>query len=154
MAGSSEKIEIFHATPDERQWTARLLAESEPWITLGVSFEQCLKTCNDPAYLLFIARSGKLPCGAVVFDPRGLASSPYIKSIVVATEFRGQKIGAGLLHYAENYARNLSKHMFLCVSSFNARAHDFYIARGYHAVGELKDYLIPGATEIIMYKHL
>jgi len=154
MTGSIEKIEIHHATPEERHWTAYLLAESEPWVTLGVTFDQCLNTCTDPEYLLFIAHAGKFPCGAVVFDPRGMASSPYIKSIVVASEFRGQKVGAGLLHYAENYARNISAHMFLCVSSFNTMARSFYIAQGYTAVGELKDYIIPGASEIIMYKHL
>jgi len=154
MTRINKEIEISQASPEERHWAAHLLSESEPWVTLGVTFDQCLKTCTDPEYLIFIAHSGKLPCGAVVFDPRGMASSPYIKSIVIAREFRGQKLGAVLLHYAENYARKVSVHMFLCVSSFNTMARGFYIAQGYSAVGELKDYIIPGASETIMYKHL
>jgi len=154
MPAFAEKIEISQASPEERLWVAQLLSAAEPWMTLGVTLEQCIKTCTDPDYLLFVARAGEEPCGAVVFDPRGMASAPYIKSIVVAPEFRSLKVGARLLQHAENYARDISAHMFLCVSSFNTRAYSFYTARGYQAVGELKDYIIPGASEIIMYKHL
>jgi ribosomal protein S18 acetylase RimI-like enzyme len=154
MPSSAEKTDISPASREERLWVAQLLSVSEPWITLGVTHEQCIKTCTDPDYLLFVARTGNQPCGAVVFDPRGMASAPYIKSILVAPEFRNLKVGARLLQYTENYARDISSHIFLCVSSFNTRAYGFYTARGYHAVGELKDYIIPGASEIIMYKHL
>jgi ribosomal protein S18 acetylase RimI-like enzyme len=90
----------------------------------------------------------------VILDPRGLAGSPYIKSITVSPEFRNRKLGAELLEYAENIARAHARHIFLCVSSFNTRARNFYENHGYHAVGELKDYLIQGESEIIMHKRL
>jgi ribosomal protein S18 acetylase RimI-like enzyme len=47
-----------------------------------------------------------------------------------------------------------AKHMFLCVSSFNGRARRFYERRGYSQVGEFPDYIVEGASEILMHKRL
>ena len=113
-----------------------------------------MKTCHDPEYLLFIAHDENEPCGMVLLDPRGLAGSPYLKSIAVAATYRNRQIGATLLAFAEDLFRKENRHFFLCVSSFNTRARNFYERNGYHPVGELKDYLIPGESEIIMYKYL
>jgi ribosomal protein S18 acetylase RimI-like enzyme len=40
------------------------------------------------------------------------------------------------------------------VSSFNVRARRLYERRGYEAVAELEDYVIDGASEILMHKWL
>jgi ribosomal-protein-alanine N-acetyltransferase len=85
---------------------------------------------------------------------RGVASSPYVKSIVVSDKYRGFGIGKALMEFAENLFRNEAKHIFLCVSSFNQRARAFYERLGYEAVGELKDYIIDGESEILMHKRL
>lgn len=58
------------------------------------------------------------------------------------------------MEFAENLFREEARHLFLCVSSFNARARSFYERRGYQAVGELEDYVIEGASEILMHKRL
>lgn len=149
-----ENLKISPASEEERDWAAGLLSLSEPWITLGVTIEKCLKTCHDPEYRIYVAHLNNIASGFVILDPRGMASSPYIKSIAVAPEFRNMKMGAELLKYAENVALTTSVHMFLCVSSFNTRARKFYENNGYNAVGELKDYIISGASEIIMHKRL
>jgi ribosomal protein S18 acetylase RimI-like enzyme len=83
-----------------------------------------------------------------------MAGSPYIKSIAVSPEYRNHGLGSTLLTFAENVARNTSRHMFLCVSSFNTNARRFYERIGYEAVGELTDYLVRGESEIIMHKNL
>lgn len=149
-----DKLKISRASDDEREWAAGILSTSEPWITLGVSHEKCLKTCRDPEYQIYVAHVKKKPAGFIILDPRGMASSPYIKSIAVAPEFRNMRLGAEILKYAENIAHSISEHMFLCVSSFNTRARRFYESNGYTAVGELKDYIINGSSEIIMHKRL
>ena len=41
-------IDISPASEEERYWAAGLLSVSEPWITLGRTLKQCLKTCHDP----------------------------------------------------------------------------------------------------------
>jgi [ribosomal protein S18]-alanine N-acetyltransferase len=63
-------------------------------------------------------------------------------------------VGAFLLAACEQHFRPTSHHFFLCVSSFNARARAFYERHGYAKVGELPDYLIDGASEILMHKRL
>jgi ribosomal-protein-alanine N-acetyltransferase len=145
-------IDIHLAVNHEKDFAAHLLASSEPWITLRISEEQCKKNCHDPEYLLYIAYEKEKPAGIILLDPKGVAGSPYIKSIAVYPEFRGQGIGKGLLSFAENLFRNDSKHLFICVSSFNHRASKLYEKFGFELVGELKDYIIKGASEILMHK--
>jgi ribosomal protein S18 acetylase RimI-like enzyme len=149
-----EKTDIHLATDPEKDLAAHLLAASEPWITLRITEEQCMKICHDPEYLLFTAyRNGK-SAGIIILDPRGVAGSPYVKSIVVYPEFRGQGIGTTLLSFAEDLFRNNAKHLFICVSSFNNRAQKLYERYGFQAVGEFSDYIIEGASEILMHKRL
>lgn len=149
-----EETEIHPASEPERDMAACLLAASEPWITLGITFEQCRKNCHDPEYLLYIASSGDKPAGIMLLDPRGLAGSPYLKSIAVYPEFHGKGIGSEMLSYGENLFRGKSKHFFLCVSSFNHKARRFYEHHGYENMCEFRDYIIDGASEILMHKRL
>ena len=149
-----EQLIILPATQEERIWAARLLSESEPWITLGVGFEKTLQNCSDEELLLYIAHCGEMPCGLIIIDPRGVAGSPYIKSIAVTESFRNKGIGAILIDFAENSFRSTSRYIFLCVSSFNTRARSFYKKLGYAEIGELKDYIINGASEMLMSKRL
>ncbi len=92
------------------------------------------------------------PCGVIIMDPRGLAGSPYIKLIAVDPGFRNRKIGAAMLGYVENEFRGKARFIFLCVSSFNKQAQKFYAAHGFTQIGELKDFIIKGASELIMQK--
>lgn len=149
-----DPVLITAATEAEKEWAAGIMAESEPWITLGRDLESCFEICCRPEYQVFVARQGRQLCGFVVLVRRGLAGSPYIASIAVAEGFRGTGIGSRLLEFAEDLYRATARHIFLCVSSFNVRARALYERRGYEAVGEFKDYIIDGASEILMHKHL
>ena len=149
-----QSIEICRATDEDREWTAELLAGSEPWITLGSTLDRCRASCCNPEYQVYVARSEGTPCGAIVLHPRGLASSPYVKSVAIAEDFRQRGLGTALMDFAEDLFRGESRHIFLCVSSFNTRARAFYERRGYRAVGEFVDYVIEGASEILMHKRL
>jgi len=148
-----DQIAIATATDQEREWCAQLMASSEPWTTLGRGLEQCRAACRRDQYLLFVVRLDGRPCGFVLMHPRGMAGSPYIASIAVAPEARGRGVGSALLEFAERQFEG-GRHLFLCVSSFNTRARALYERHGYRAVGELKDYFIAGASEIIMQKRL
>lgn len=148
------KTEIHVASETEKDMAARLLASSEPWITLRISADQCQKNCHNPDFQVYIAYIGDKPSGIIIIDPKGVAGSPYIKSIAVYPEFRGKGVGATLLSFAEELFRSRSKYIFLCVSSFNLRAQKFYEKNGYKVVGELKDYIIKGASELLIHKRL
>jgi len=151
---NGEGIDIHKANEQEKDLAAGLLSGSEPWIALGITLDQCYRNCHDPEFLVFIAYLKNEPGGIIIIDPRGIAGSPYVKSIAVFPEFRGQGIGKRLLLFAEELFRKDSKHIFICVSSFNLRARKLYEKCGFEAVGEFKDYIINGASEILMHKRL
>jgi [ribosomal protein S18]-alanine N-acetyltransferase len=147
-----EKLTIASAAEPEREWCARLMSESDPWLTLGRRYEDCLQRCTHPEYLLFVAHDSRGPCGFILMHPRGVAGSPYVASVAVAHGRRGEGIGTRLMEFAEQYFA--SRHIFLCVSSFNQRAQSLYERLGYETVGVLKDYVIDGASETLMHKRL
>ena len=147
-------VEIGDARDDDREWAARLMAGSDPWITLGRGLDACRKVCTRPGYELYVARKGGEPVGFALVHPRGVAGSPYLASIAVAAAARGQGIGRRLLTFAEDQFRPEARHFFLCVSSFNERARRLYERQGYEAVGVLEDYVVDGASEVLMHKWL
>src|ERR1700737_1785948 len=153
----SERVEpltITRATDSEREWAANLMAGTEPWLTLGRGLEQCRARCNSPDFLLFICRRGTEASGFILLQNRGVAGSPYVAALAVAERFRSRGIGTRLLEFAEDFYRPQAKYIFLCVSSFNHRARALYERLGYVAVVDLEDYVIPGASEILMHKRL
>lgn len=151
-----ENYPIESATDEERSWAAGIFAGTDPWISLGIPFEKILQTCFDPEYQVYIAHTkpGHDPCGVVIIDPRGLAGSPYIKSIAVDSSFRGRGVGGGLIRYAENLFRERARFIFICVSSFNTHARRLYESMGYSVAGEFPDYIVDGKSEILLSKRL
>ena len=138
---------------DDREWAARLMAGSDPWISLGRGLEQCQAACRRPEFVLVVALEGDERCGFALVNPRGVAGSPYLASIAVAERWRSRGVGAALLDYCELRAAP-SRHFFLCVSSFNVRARAFYERHGYRQVGEFPDYIVDGASEWLMHKRI
>jgi ribosomal protein S18 acetylase RimI-like enzyme len=151
---SVNNLTISQITDADREWAARLFAESEPWRRLGTTIEKCREVCQDAGYLIFVASFAGERCGAIVLQARGVAGSPYLKWVAVAPGQRNGGVGAKLIEFAENFFRPQARHMFLCVSSFNPRARTFYERLGYKQVGQFDDYIIPGAAEVLMHKRL
>ena len=145
---------IHPANDSEKEMAAHLFAGSEPWISLGINIEQCRKNCYDPEFQLYLAYSSSEPAGAILIDPRGVAGSPYIKSIAVFPAFRGKGKGTSLILFAEDLFMGKAKYIFICVSSFNTRAEKLYRNLGFQQAGELRDYLIDGASELLLWKKL
>ena len=150
---SAAALQIADATADERLWCGRLMASSEPWITLGRGEEDCRAAAVDPDYVTLVAKKGTLPLGFARLHPRGVAGAPYLASIAVVAEARGLGVGSALLDASEGRFRS-SRWIFLCVSSFNTRARSLYERHGYRAVGELPDFVVDGHSEILMVKRL
>jgi len=147
-------VTIRKATGDDARWASAVMASSDPWVTLGRGFEACLAACTSALDVLEIAESGGERCGLVLVRPAGVAGAPYIVSIAVAPTFRGRGVGSALLEHVEGTYRGRSRHLFLCVSSFNPGARRFYERHGFEAVGTLKAFLIEGADEVLMHKRL
>ena len=84
-----------------------------------------------------------------------ISTSPlngYIQLIAVHPEWRGRGLGTQMIEFAEQRIFRQSPNIFLCVSSFNARAQKFYMRLGYQRVGELPDFLVQGVSELLLCK--
>jgi ribosomal protein S18 acetylase RimI-like enzyme len=103
---------------------------------------------------MLVAREAGAPRAFALLHPRGVAGSPYLASFAVSADARGSGVGAFLLAACERHFQPSANHFFLCVSSFNGRARAFYERHGYRQVGEFPDYLLDGASEILMHKRL
>ena len=137
----------------DHEWCALLMSSSEPWITLGRGLEGCRAALRRPGTTLFVAREGERPSGFLLLADYGLAGSPYIASIAVDESARGRGVGSEMLRFAEQrYAGR--RHLFLLVSDFNSRALELYRRHGYERIGELKDYVVSGHSELLMVKRL
>lgn len=130
---------------------AAMMAESEPWVTLGMGYNELLDMVSDPCREVYLAHVDESILGFVVVEMKG-AFTGYIKSICVSSLHRGRGVGGKLMAYAEHRIFREKPNVFLCVSSFNVAAQGFYRRLGYEIVGELKDYLVSGYSEILMRK--
>jgi ribosomal protein S18 acetylase RimI-like enzyme len=147
-------IDVEPATRDDREWAAALMAGSEPWITLGRTLESCRAVCHHPEHLVYVGRTGGRRAGFLILQRRGVVGSPYLATICVEEGFRSAGIGRQLIEWTEAFFRPQARHLFLCVSSFNPRARALYERVGFRQVGELPDYFVQGASEILMHKRL
>lgn len=143
----------FHPlqTQEEAEACARMMATSEPWITLKRGYAELLKAVQNPAREVYLAKVEKEIVGLIMINMQG-AFTGYIQTICVASKWQNQGIGRQLMAFAEERIFAQTPNVFLCVSSFNTRAQEFYAGLGYEVIGELKDYLVAGYSEILLRK--
>jgi ribosomal-protein-alanine N-acetyltransferase len=136
---------------DNARLCARLMCSSEPWITLGRSFETSLAIVRDPTREVYLARDESGIAGFLILCLTG-AFVGYIQTICIDPRYRGRGLGSRLLEFAEQRIRRVSPNIFMCVSSFNVGARRLYQRRGYEVIGELKNYIVNGHSEILLRK--
>ncbi|MEI6244128.1 MAG: GNAT family N-acetyltransferase [Acidobacteriota bacterium] len=130
---------------------ARMMAASEPWITLQRTAETLVPVISDPVKEVHVVRDADGIAAFIILDLRGLTNG-YVQTICVRADRRGGGLGAALLGWAEIHVQQQSPNVFLCVSSFNAGAQKFYARLGYERVGVLRQYVVRDADEILMRK--
>ncbi len=152
--GSSVDIKVRRLRGrSESEACARMMADSEPWITLKRGYDESLEIISDPTREVYLAVIGDEIAGFVILEMNG-AFVGYVKSIFVSPGWRGKGVGERLMAFTEERIFSETPNVFLCVSDFNESARKFYERLGYKAVGELKDYIIPGRSEILMRKSI
>lgn len=130
---------------------AELMACSEPWLTLGRDRDSAYTLITSPSRETFIGILDGELAGFMVLCMEG-AFVGYLQSICVAPEYRNRGIGSRLLAYCEARILASSPNVFLCVSSFNQDARRWYQRMGYEVIGELRDYLVEGHSEMLLRK--
>jgi len=137
----------------EAKAAARMMADTEPWISLGFGYEACFARTSDPEKEKLGAFFDGQLAGFLILDMRGPFAG-YIQTVCVADSARNLGIGSQLVDYAEARVGRVSPNVFLCVSSFNPGAKRLYERLGYQFVGPLTDYLITGHDELLYRKSL
>jgi ribosomal-protein-alanine N-acetyltransferase len=151
-ADGSSNIEIKRLEhKEEAHECALFMANSEPWIALRRSYDDSLKIINDPSREVYLALSDGKIVGFVILVMQG-ALVGYVQSVAVWPEWRNKGIGSKLVRFAEQRIFGEAPNAFILVSSFNERALRLYQRLGYEIVGELKEYIIPGHSEILLRK--
>lgn len=150
-AGIPDQDGIRKASGGDVQWCADLMARSEPWITLRRDRESALGQLADRSKELYVAMDGDERLGFGLIDMRGPFAG-YIQSLCVAAKCRNCGHGTRLLRFAEGRILRDEPNVFLCVSSFNADVRRFYERHEYESVGELQNFIITGASEVILRK--
>ncbi len=135
----------------EARRCAEMMCSTEPWITIGRNFDESLAIIQDLTREVYVADDDGRVVGFVILNMRG-AFIGYIQTVCVDVNARGSGIGTRLVEFAEERIFADTPNVFLCVSSFNPRARQLYERLGYQLIGELRDYLIPGASEFLMRK--
>lgn len=137
----------------DRMWATGVMANSEPWLTLGRDYADAMRLLKNPAKQCVLVRSGGERAGFLVLDLNGPLGG-YIQTIGVAPEMRGRGIGTAALHWAERYIFKKHRNVLMCVSSFNRDAQRLYKRLGYETIGRLCDYVVAGHDEILLRKTL
>ncbi len=139
------------ASDTEAEQCASMMAASEPWISYGRTRERCLQIVRDQTSEIYVAVEEGHVRGFVIVVMHG-AFIGYIRILCVDPSMRGKGLGTRLVAFAEERIFSETPNVFLCVSDFNTRARALYERLGYEAIGELRDYLARGFTEVLMRK--
>jgi [ribosomal protein S18]-alanine N-acetyltransferase len=139
------------ATRAEAEACARMMAGTEPWITLRRDYDACLRVMLDETRERYVAYRGDLLVGLLVLNLKG-AFVGYVQTVCAAPEARGTGVGTALVAFAEERIFRDHKNAFICVSDFNPRARRLYERLGYRLVGELHDYIVAGHSELLLRK--
>jgi ribosomal protein S18 acetylase RimI-like enzyme len=147
-----EKVLIRQTTDsNDFEICAHMMSETDPWITLKMDYEQCLKAFEGECKEIYVVEAENIIAGFVILQTSGTFSG-YIQTICVDAPFRGMGLGKKLLHYCNERVLKFSPNLFICVSSFNKRALKLYYDFGFKLVGELENFVKQGFTELLLRK--
>ena len=149
---AGEKLNISQTKdPDVFAECAQLMSRSDPWITLGLTYEYCMKAFEGDFREVFLEEYEKELAGFVILQTQGTFKG-YIQTIFMKESRRGMGLGRKLIQFCEDRILEYSPNIFICVSSFNEGAAKLYEKLGYKRVGELEDFIKRGYVELLYRK--
>jgi ribosomal protein S18 acetylase RimI-like enzyme len=131
----------------------RMVPQIEPWSSLGSTpdimepyFRNLLKKGEGYVAVLMDEVVG------FVTIKRGFLHGGYVRRLAVSEPNRGRGIGERMMRYVEDLIFREYPNVFLCVSSNNPRAIEFYRKLGYDQVGEFTNLILDGMSEYLFRK--
>lgn len=148
----SETINIALTTdPADFAVCAHMMFLSDPWITLGIDYNQCLKAFEGSEKEIYVVEIEKVIAGFVILQIGGTFKG-YIQTICIGEDHRGRGLGNKLLQFCEERILKISPNIFICVSSFNKGAIRLYEEFGFKLVGRLDNFVKEGFAELLLRK--
>jgi len=138
-------------SPADFAQCAALMESSEPWLSMGISYEECLAPFAKAENTAFVLQWNGELLGFVILQEQG-SFKGYIKTLCVSEEYRGRGYGTMLLQFCEKRILGYSPNLFICVSALNTGALKLYTRFGFELVGELPNFVKQGFTELLMRK--
>ena len=152
MSPNNNRISIELTTnPDDFAFCAKIMSASDPWIKLSMDDDQCLKSFEGSFREVYLLKNEKEIMGFVIIQTQGTFKG-YIQTIAISETYRGAGYGTQLLQFCGDRILQYSPNIFICVSSFNQGAIQLYTKFGFELVGELKDFVQKGFTELLLRK--
>lgn len=144
---------IRDMTPDDREAVVQLLAESDPWKTLGYTRADWIRIfCPLPQSRdSYVAALDGRVAGVAIVKQKFLLGD-YLELLGVAEWARNKGVGTRLLRHVEQLVFGRTQNLFACVSDFNRSARGFYQKQGYQEIGAMPNFLIAGSAEILLRK--
>ena len=133
------------------QVCALMMSKTDPWITLGMDYNQCLKAFDGNCKEIYVIKIEKEVTGFVILQVCGTFSG-YIQTICIGETHRGRGLGRKLLEFCEERILKFSPNVFICVSSFNKGAAKLYYDFGFKLIGELENFVREGFSELLLRK--
>jgi ribosomal protein S18 acetylase RimI-like enzyme len=147
-----EKLLIRLTTdPEDFAKCALMMSETDPWITLEMNYDQCLKAFEGECKEIYVIESENVIAGFVILQTAGTFAG-YIQTICIDKAFRGNGLGKKLLKFCEDRILKFSPNVFICVSSFNKGATKLYYEFGFKLIGELENFVKNGFSELLLRK--
>jgi Acetyltransferases len=144
---------IIRLTADPKDFTvcALMMSKTDPWITLEMNYEQCLKAFEGNCKEIYVVETEDDISGFVILQTCGTFSG-YIQTICIDEAHRGKGFGKKLLKFCEERIHKFSPNVFICVSSFNKGAIKLYYEFGFKPIGELENFVKEGFNELLLRK--
>lgn len=151
--GTMKELSIRPMQSEDRAAVVQLLGDSDPWRTLGYGATDWNRIfCPTPQGRdSYVADIDGRVAGIAIVRQQFLAGD-YLELLGVAEWARHRGIGHRILDYIERLVFERTKNLFACVSDFNQQARAFYKKQGFQEIGPMPDFLIPGASEILLRK--
>ena len=78
---------------------------------------------------------------------------PYPELLAMLPPFQGRGVGSEILAWFEQVAlTHAARNLWVCASSFNARAIEFYKRQGFRVAATLPGLVVEGCDEILLRK--
>jgi diamine N-acetyltransferase len=142
-------------TADAAAMLGHALISIDPWQRMNYSpsaMTTYLAASEPGTCRRAICRDGT-PIGAVSVRYPWLRG-PYLELLGLLPGHQGLGAGAAILDWMAAEARGRANSLWVCTSTFNARALTFYQRHGFVAVGDLEGLVGPEFTEVLLRRKL